>query len=137
MYPRIRARDTKYSIINANRIGAFLVDMASTQRVASQIVQINSQLIVLQDRLKTAETTIASQEEDIRKLNQSSGRRGRRAHSDDENDGLAPKKFFEPPIMTKGCTYREWAEEFTEHLEEKSGDVVKLLKEAAASKTTI
>ena len=97
----------------------------------------NSQLIVLQDRLKTAELTIASQEEDIRKLDQGSSRRGRRSDSDDENDGLAPKKFFEPPIMTKGCTYREWAEEFTEYLEEKSADVVKLLKEAAASKTTI
>ena len=57
----------------------------------------NSQFLVLQDRLKTAEATIASQEKDIRKLNQSSGRRGRRADSDDENDGLAPKKFFEPP----------------------------------------
>ena len=97
----------------------------------------NSQLVVLQDRLQTAETTIASQEEDIRKLNQSSERRGRRADSDDENDGLAPKKFFEPPIMTKSCTYREWAEELAEYLEEKSRNVVELLKEAAASKTTI
>ena len=75
--------------------------MASIQQVASQVVQTNYQLTVLQDRMRAAEMTIAIQEEDISKLSQRNMRRGNRSDSDGDNE-LAPKKLFEPRIMTKG-----------------------------------
>ena len=84
-------------------------------QVAAQLVQLNGTIQQqqgtingLHDRLRLAEATVATLQDDANR----SQRRGKMDDDDDAHGSkkqLADRKFFTPPMLTSKSLFREWA----------------------------